>query len=282
MEIVKNRRDLNAWLAPHRKAGKRIGLVPTMGALHAGHLSLIDYAKPLVDVVVCSIFVNPTQFNDPNDLAKYPRPIERDIQMLQHAKCDLLFMPEVEEMYPAGESSWNLDLGELDEILEAKHRPGHFQGVTQIVHKLFEAVMPDIACFGQKDFQQCMVIQRMVKALNMPVKLAICPTVREHDGLAMSSRNMRLSAAGRKQALALVEALRTAKANSKRLPLADNVHAAVERLSASEGVRLEYFEIRDASTLGAIKEIKAGQNVVALVAAWVDGVRLIDNMLLDS
>lgn len=281
MEIIKNRSDLSAWLAPHRKAGKRIGLVPTMGALHAGHLSLVEYARPLVDVVVASIFVNPTQFNDPDDLAKYPRPVERDIQMLQHAKCDLLFMPEVEEMYPTGEPSWHLDLGELDKILEAKHRPGHFQGVTQIVHKLFEAVMPDIACFGQKDFQQCMVIQRMVKSLNMPVRLAICPTVREHDGLAMSSRNTRLSDRGRKQALALVEALRAAKADSKHLPLADIVQAATERLSASEGVRLEYFEVRDASTLEEIEEVKTGQNAVALVAAWIDGVRLIDNMLMD-
>lgn len=281
MEIIKNRSDLSAWLAPHRKAGKRIGLVPTMGALHAGHLSLVEYARPLVDVVVASIFVNPTQFNDPDDLAKYPRPVERDIQMLQHAKCDLLFMPEVEEMYPTGEPSWHLDLGELDKILDAKHRPGHFQGVTQIVHKLFEAVMPDIACFGQKDFQQCMVIQRMVKSLNMPVRLAICPTVREHDGLAMSSRNTRLSDRGRKQALALVEALRAAKADSKHLPLADIVQAATERLSASEGVRLEYFEVRDASTLEEIEEVKTGQNAVALVAAWIDGVRLIDNMLMD-
>ncbi len=252
-----------------------------MGALHAGHLSLVEYARPLVDVVVASIFVNPTQFNDPDDLAKYPRPVERDIQMLQHAKCDLLFMPEVEEMYPTGEPSWHLDLGELDKILDAKHRPGHFQGVTQIVHKLFEAVMPDIACFGQKDFQQCMVIQRMVKSLNMPVRLAICPTVREHDGLAMSSRNTRLSDRGRKQALALVEALRAAKADSKHLPLADIVQAATERLSASEGVRLEYFEVRDASTLEEIEEVKTGQNAVALVAAWIDGVRLIDNMLMD-
>ncbi len=252
-----------------------------MGALHAGHLSLVEYAKPLVDLVVCSIFVNPTQFNDPEDLKKYPRPIERDIQMLRHAKCDLLFIPEVEEMYPDDEPAWHLDLGELDVILEAKHRPGHFQGVTQIVSKLFDAVRPDIACFGQKDFQQCMVIQHMVQALKLPVKLAICPTVREHDGLAMSSRNVRLSDTGRQQALALVATLRNAKTNSVNMEVRQVVSQAVESLSQSDGVDLEYFEVRDAATLGEIGAVGAGQAAVALVAAWVDGVRLIDNMLLD-
>lgn len=281
MEIVKNQSELQAWLAPHKAQGRRIGLVPTMGALHAGHLSLVEYAKPLVDLVVCSIFVNPTQFNDPEDLAKYPRPIERDIQMLRHAKCDLLFMPEAEEMYPDGEPAWHLDLGALDEILEAKHRPGHFQGVTQIVSKLFSAVTPDIACFGQKDFQQCMVIQHMVRTLDLPVKLAICPTVREHDGLAMSSRNVRLSDTGRQQALALIATLREAKTGSLNMNVAQAVSKAVARLSQSEGVELEYFEVRDAATLGEIDAVGPGQTAVALVAAWVDGVRLIDNMLLD-
>lgn len=281
MDIVKTRKELDAWLAPRREQGKRIGLVPTMGALHAGHLSLLEYAKPLVDVVVCSIFVNPTQFNDPEDLAKYPRPIERDIKMLRQAKCDLLFMPEAGEMYPEGDPDWHLDLGQLDEILEAEHRPGHFQGVTQIVYKLFDAAKPDIACFGQKDFQQCMVIQHMVQALGLSVKLAICPTVREHDGLALSSRNVRLSDAGRKQALALVDTLQEAKARSRSMPLAQVVDEAIAKLDGSEGVRLEYFEVRDAVTLGEIHEVEAGQSAVALVAAWVEGVRLIDNMLLD-
>ncbi len=280
MEIIKSISELQTLLQPYRKEQKRIGFVPTMGALHAGHLSLVEHVKPLVDIVVCSIFVNPTQFNDPEDLEKYPRPIERDIDMLRAAKCDVLFMPDVDEMYPENEPEWYLDLGDLDSILEAQHRPGHFQGVTQIVKKLFDAVMPDIACFGQKDFQQCMVVRHMIQAFDMPIELAISPTVREHDGLAMSSRNVRLSDNGRQQALALVKTLRQAKEDFQEMPLAEVTENALAKLASSEGVKTEYFAIRDASTLGKVDEKEKAGTAVALVAAWVDGVRLIDNMLL--
>lgn len=279
MQIVKTISDLKDCLRPHREQQKRVGLVPTMGALHAGHLSLVEHIKPMIDVVVCSIFVNPTQFNDSEDLAKYPRTTEQDITLLRSAKCDVVFIPEVGEMYPEGEPHWRLDLGALDVILEAAHRPGHFQGVTQIVKKLFDAVMPDVACFGQKDYQQCMVIQHMVRGLQIPVQLTIAPTVREHDGLAMSSRNVRLSGIGRQQALALIRALRKAKADFREKSLPQVQEEAVATLNGSEGVQLEYFAIRDATTLGEVVA-QDTQPAVALVAAWVDGVRLIDNILL--
>lgn len=230
-------------------------------------------------MVVCSIFVNPTQFNDPDDLKKYPRPIEQDTVLLEDAGCDILFLPEISEMYGEKET-WHLDLGRLDKVLEAAHRPGHFQGVTQIVHKFFDLVKPDIACFGQKDFQQCMVIQHMVDTLRIPVQLEICPIIREKDGLAMSSRNVRLSEQGRTQALVLFRALKQARIsfNTGGIPLAKA--SALQLLENAEGVRLEYFSICRARDLVEIEQVLDGESVIALVAAWVDGVRLIDNMIL--
>jgi len=251
-----------------------------MGALHEGHLALIRQARALADVVVCSIFVNPTQFNDPKDLEKYPRPIEQDIRMLQDAACDILFHPEVNEMYEPGES-WHLDLGHLDQVLEGLHRPGHFQGVTQIVKKLLDAVQPGIACFGQKDFQQYKVVEHMVNALQLPVTLEMCPTVRETDGLALSSRNVRLTPEGRRQALALYRTLLQTKEGWGKKDLDTLRERAIEALENSPGVQLEYFAIYDAETFEEAHERTAGQPLVALVAAWVDGVRLIDNLLLN-
>lgn len=279
MEIIKTKKALNDYLSGFRQSKGQIGFVPTMGALHAGHLSLIGHVSPLVDTVVCSIFVNPTQFNDPEDLRKYPRPIEEDIRLLTRVKCDVLFLPAVAEMYGKKED-WYLDLGHLDTVLEAKHRPGHFQGVTQIVKKLFDAVRPDVACFGQKDFQQFMVIQYMVDKLDIPVKLERCPTLREPDGLAMSSRNIRLSDTGRRQALALYQTLREVKKGVDSKPVSTLKKTAIERLNASEGVQLEYFDICSTADLTAVDDAGNGAGLVALVAAWVDGVRLIDNMIL--
>src|SRR5690606_13342208 len=232
-----------------------------------------------VDVVVCSIFVNPTQFNDPADLEKYPRPVENDIRLLQEAGCDVLFHPEVTEMYGTGEK-WHLDLGHLDEVLEGEHRPGHFQGVTQIVKKLFDYVQPDLACFGQKDFQQFKVVEYMVNKLRIPVALEMCPTVREVDGLAMSSRNVRLTPQGRQQALALYRTLQRAKTGVGMKSLDALRKEAIAGLRNSPGVQLEYFAIYRADTFEEANEITPSQPLVALVAAWVDGVRLIDNLLL--
>lgn len=279
MEIVKTKISLQALLQPHRSSKLRIALVPTMGALHNGHIALISHAKQLADVVVCSIFVNPTQFNDPKDLEKYPRPIERDTVMLREADCDILFYPNVDEMYGQNEQ-WYLDLGGLDNVLEGLHRPGHFQGVTQIVKKLFDAVRPDVACFGQKDFQQYKVVEHMVNQLQIPLALEMCPTVREPEGLAMSSRNVRLTELGRKQALALYRTLQHVKADVRRQNLVTLREEAIKSLENSPGVRLEYFAIYDADTFTEADNSAPDRPLIALVAAWVDGVRLIDNLLL--
>ena len=279
MEVIQTQSSLQEVLQPFRERGLRIAFVPTMGALHAGHIALIHHAQTVADVVVCSIFVNPTQFNDPKDLEKYPRPLERDIQLLEEAACNVLFHPEVGEMYAAGES-WYLELGHLDQVLEGLHRPGHFQGVTQIVKKLLDAVKPDIACFGQKDFQQYQVVKYMVDTLGLPVTLEMCPTVRESDGLAMSSRNVRLTPTGRQQALALYRTLLQTQADARKKPIEVLRAEAVAALQQSPGVDVEYFAIYDAATFKEVVEPTPGQSLVALVAAWVDGVRLIDNLLL--
>ncbi|MFC3198897.1 pantoate--beta-alanine ligase [Parapedobacter deserti] len=279
MKVVTTRISLHRQLQPYRDQGLRIAFVPTMGALHRGHIALVTEAKSLADVVVCSIFVNPTQFNDPSDLEKYPRPIENDMAMLKKAHCDVLFHPGVDEMYVPGEQ-WHINLGQLDSVLEGLHRPGHFQGVTQVVKKLFDAVQPDVACFGQKDFQQYKVIEYMVRQLKLPVSLKLCPTVREPDGLAMSSRNVRLSAQGRQQALALYRSLLQTKADSAHTDLHTVRQNAIDLLKSSPGVRLEYFTVYNADTFTEADTAEHSSTLVALVAAWVDGVRLIDNMLL--
>jgi len=255
--------------------------VATMGALHQGHLSLIKQSKQQTDLTVCSIFVNPTQFNDPADLEKYPRPIEQDKLLLESAACDVLFLPSVDEMY-AKEESWYIDLGELDRVWEGAHRPGHYQGVTQIVKKLFDVVKPDVAFFGQKDFQQCMVIQRMVDELNMPILLKIGETLREPDGLAMSSRNVRLSAQGHHHALVISKVLFMVQQEFRQgLTVKELRNKALETLNKAEGIELEYFAICDRATLNEIGAVQPpNSQLVAIVAAWVEGVRLIDNVLL--
>ncbi|WP_257670413.1 pantoate--beta-alanine ligase [Parapedobacter tibetensis] len=279
LEIVKTKESLHQHLQSYRNDRLRIAFVPTMGGLHQGHIALINHAKTLADMVVCSIFVNPTQFNDPRDLEKYPRPIEKDTNMLAQAGCDVLFKPEVEEMYGQDEQ-WHINLGHLDNVLEGLHRPGHFQGVTQIVKKLFDAVQPDIACFGQKDFQQFKVVEQLVIQLQLPITLEMCPTVREPDGLAMSSRNVRLSENGRKQALALYQTLLQTKAGLHRKSIRTLRDDAINMLENNPGIRLEYFAIHDTESFTEADSLVKNQQLVALVAAWVDGIRLIDNMLL--
>lgn len=280
MKIFKTKQDLRDFLDSH-VASLRVSMVPTMGALHEGHLSLIEEAKRMADIVVCSIFVNPTQFNDPADLEKYPRPIATDIALLQQVECDVLFLPEVAEIYPDPEEKWSIDLGTLDSIWEGEHRPGHFQGVTQVVYRLFQIVQPDIACFGQKDFQQVMVIQRMLDITELPVKLQVCPTVRNAEGLALSSRNVRLSAEGRHKALVLSRALQVVKQDFGNRSM-DELRALGKGIIAHEfGVELEYFALCETRSLEESNEVIDGKQYVALVAAWVEGVRLIDNMLMN-
>ncbi len=283
VEIFKTKASLQAYLQQARSTGQKIALIPTMGALHKGHLSLLNYAKPISDIRVCSIFVNPTQFNDPKDLEKYPRPIENDIRLLESVDCDILFLPSVDEMYPDKNEAWHLDLGELDQIWEGEKRPGHFQGVTQVVYKLFTLVQPDIACFGQKDFQQVMVIKRMIAMKDLAIQLAICPIIRDQDGLALSSRNARLSDAGKRTALALSRSLQYVKDHiHDAIPLAEIKDKALQILTDTEGLTVEYFALCESSTLKEVNHIDFSKQHVALVAAWVEGVRLIDNMILNN
>ncbi|WP_413322216.1 pantoate--beta-alanine ligase [Mucilaginibacter sp. Mucisp84] len=261
----------------NRKPVKVIGFVPTMGALHKGHLGLIELAKQQSTQVVCSIFVNPTQFNDPKDLEKYPRPITDDIRRLEEVNCDILFNPQVTEMY-ADNEKWHFDMGDLEYLLEGKFRPGHYQGVTQVVNKLFNIVKPDIAFFGQKDYQQFMVISKMVEVLEMPVKLVMCPIEREPDGLAMSSRNIHLTPYDREHSLILSKALNRVKDNFDINKIDTLQQQAAQMISSEPGVELEYFEIADGKTLH--HAAPASETIVALVAARVGKTRLIDNVLI--
>jgi pantoate--beta-alanine ligase len=280
LKIFNTRASLSEFLKKEKADGKKIGFVPTMGALHQGHISLIDLAHKQSDLVVCSIFVNPTQFNDPKDLDRYPRPIDQDIQLLEKAACDVLFLPEVAEMYTAAET-WHLALDGLDELLEGLHRPGHYQGVTQIVKKLFDTVEPDFAFFGQKDYQQFLVIEKMVQKLGLNVRLMMCPIIRETDGLAMSSRNVHLNPEERKNALALYQTLNWMKQQFELLSIQELQEQAQKQLLESPGIILEYLEICDGENLQALQS-KDVAKIVALVAAKVGQTRLIDNMLLKN
>ena len=277
MKIFTTKIQLQQYLATARTDGKTIGLVPTMGALHKGHLSLIEQARRQSDVVVCSIFVNPTQFGDPEDLKKYPRPIESDTEKLKQAGSDVLFNPEVTEMY-AGNEQWHLDIGELETLLEGGSRPGHYQGVTQVVYKLFTAIKPDIAFFGQKDYQQFLVISRMVSLLNLPVKLVMCPIQREADGLAMSSRNIHLTSDDRKHALILSRTLNNVKHDFSDDKISELKKQAETVISNEPDVQLAYFEIADGDTLRPADS--SSKKIVALVAAKVGNTRLIDNIII--
>jgi pantoate--beta-alanine ligase len=278
LEIITSKFDLTEFLSNVRKNNKSVGFVPTMGALHAGHLSLIKIAKELTDFVVCSIFVNPTQFTNLNDLENYPRPIEEDVKLLEASGCDVLFLPAVTEMYGENEE-WKFEVGYLENILEGKFRAGHYRGVTQIVKKLLDAVNPDYMFLGQKDYQQVMVLDHMVKSLNIPSELVMCPIVREDDGLALSSRNIHLTTADRQNALVLFQALFQAKEHFQKLSITQLKSEAWSKLVNTQGITPEYFEICDAATLLPV-ESKSAESIIALVAAKVGNTRLIDNIIL--
>jgi pantoate--beta-alanine ligase len=284
MQTISSRQELRAIL---EKAGNSpegspsVGFVPTMGALHAGHAALVRRARSENSIVVVSVFVNPTQFNNQHDLSVYPRTPVADKTILEKNGCDILFLPSIDEMYPDGtdEKVAALDLGGLDSVMEGKFRPGHFAGVVQVVKKLFDVVGNCNAYFGEKDFQQLAIIRRMVTQLHLPVKVTGCATIREADGLAMSSRNTRLSAEERKAAAAIPKALSDAKKLWKKHSVEEIktvVEAEIERQSI---LKMEYFEIVDAGTL---QPLHAGQkeNAVACIAVFAGNVRLIDNVVL--
>ncbi len=279
MIIIKHIKDLENLLSLHRSEKKSIGFVPTMGALHNGHISLIEKAREANDLVVCSIFVNPTQFNNQNDFKKYPVTIEDDINKLEKAACDVLFLPSVEEMYQPNEKTEHYNLGELETVLEGKYRPGHFQGVCIIVDKLLQAVKPNSLYLGKKDYQQCMVIKKMMNEKEYAIDLYVCETVRETGGLAMSSRNMRLNEVERQQAMKIIACLNLIKENIKEGSLASLKKEATFFLEKN-GFKVDYTEIADASTLEIINEWDGRRKLVALVAAFLNEVRLIDNIIL--
>jgi len=270
---------LRETLDANRNSGKRVGFVPTMGALHAGHIALVERARAENDVVVVSIFVNPTQFNDPSDLKNYPRTPEADAEMLEAAHCDILFLPEVEEMYPNAEngSSPAVQLNGLDEVMEGRFRPGHFNGVMNIVSRLFNAVGECRAYFGEKDFQQLAVVRKMTQELSLPVDVVGCPIVRESNGLAMSSRNVRLTPEERSIAPFIYTTLQKAKQLWTGNNAEDVKGWVAEAFAAQPEFKLDYFEIADRDTLQPATQRRA----VACIAVFLGKVRLIDNVLLD-
>ena len=283
MKTVRTVRDLRDALAPERRAGRTIGLVPTMGAFHAGHLSLIRRARRDSEVVVVSLFVNPTQFAPSEDLDAYPRDVQRDSALAEAEGADLLFAPPVEEVYPDGFGT-TVTVGGLTEILEGhptRRGPGHFAGVTTVVTKLFNMVGPDAAYFGQKDAQQALVLRKLVRDLDIPVRIEVCPTVRDPDGLALSSRNAYLTDAERERALALGRALRAAHA---AVEAGERDGAAVLRTARAEldgaGIEPEYLELRSATDLSPVQRVN-GSTLLA-VAARVGRARLIDNVVLGA
>lgn len=280
MIVYKDRTKLSGYLKQARNQGFSIGFVPTMGALHQGHLALVEFSKKNTGLTLCSIFVNPTQFNDPSDFKKYPVTIENDLKLLYEAGTDLVFLPDVEEIYPAGLNQTSAySLGHLETILEGKYRPGHFQGVCQVVHRLLEIVSPDKMFMGQKDYQQCMVVDHLIKSYKIPTQLVTSKTVREVSGLAMSSRNMRLSETERKKAAELYRTLQILEQQVKPGSLKNILREARNRLSDS-GFRVDYLEICDAGELTILESWDGKSSIVALVAAFLGEVRLIDNLIL--
>ena len=282
MEIFKEIEPLRAFLKVKRGHQNSIGLVPTMGALHDGHLSLIRASKAQNDITVCSIYINPTQFNNASDLAKYPKTVEKDIEMLQKSGCDVLFLPDNGTMYKK-EEGLKLDFGLLDKVLEGEFRPGHFSGVALVVSKFFNIIQPNRAYFGQKDFQQFKIISRLVEELKFNIELPFIPTLREADGLAMSSRNLRLNPEERAKALILFKSLQLGRKElQKGISLKEVKNKIKSMFEAIPDVRLEYFEVANAENLMILDSVNNATNAIMLIAGFVGEVRLIDNMFVNE
>ncbi len=278
MEIIRTISQMQAYSRAARKSGKSIGFVPTMGALHNGHLMLVEQAMAENDIGICSIFVNPIQFNNPKDLEKYPRTFEKDIALLESLGCDVVFYPEVEEMYPEPVTQ-TYDFGLLDKVMEGRYRSGHFNGVAIVVKKLFDIVLPHKAYFGEKDFQQLAVIKALVKIESMNIAIVACPIVRETDGLAMSSRNVRLTDSQRSEAPLIFQTLVKASGLYKTEKVETVIEKVAHTINANPEMELEYFEISHPETLAPIRGNKPDTPVVACIAVYMGPVRLIDNMI---
>ncbi len=287
MIIFKTVADLKAELAKLRIESKAIGYVPTMGALHKGHLALVAGSKAENDVTVCSIFVNPTQFNSTADFEKYPLKVEDDIKKLEATGCDILFLPSVAEVYPGGtELKKEYDLGYLEEILEGEHRPGHFQGVCQVVHRLLDIVEPNNLYLGQKDYQQCMIIKKLISLIGSKAEVNILPTTREENGLAMSSRNLRLTPEQKEDACAIYEAMYYLQTHFPKRMLSEEEFDAMKEKATAHIAEygfdsIDYFEICNANTMKPLRKWDGSTKILAACAAHIGDIRLIDNMPLN-
>ena len=277
MKVIHTIKDLQAELTVLRAQGKKVGLVPTMGALHVGHASLVKRSVSENGVTVVSVFVNPTQFNDKNDLAKYPRTLDADCRLLEDCGAAFAFAPSVEEMYPQPDTR-EFSYAPLDTVMEGAFRPGHFNGVCQIVSKLFDAIQPDRAYFGEKDFQQLAIIREMVRQMNYKLEIVGCPIVREEDGLALSSRNKRLSAQERENALNISRTLFKSRTFATSHTVSETQKMVEEAIEAAPGLRLEYFEIVDGNTLQKVNSWEDAQYVVGCITVFCGEVILIDNI----
>lgn len=277
MQIIKYIRDLQTILNVKREEGLKIGFVPTMGALHEGHLSLVKIAGEQVNFVVVSIFVNPTQFNDQADLDRYPRDLQKDVALLATSACQLIFAPEPEEIYPEPDTR-QFNFGPLEQVMEGKFRPGHFNGVAQVVSRLFDIVQPDKAFFGQKDFQQLAIIKEMVRKLNLAVAIVPCPIIREPDGLAMSSRNMLLSSEQRQNAVHISATLFEATNKTGELSVEELRQWVINRINKNEFLKTEYFEIVNETTLMPVKNWNENCKKIGCIAVHCGKIRLIDNV----
>lgn len=271
-------KDLQKAVSVNKNEGKTVGFVPTMGALHEGHISLVKECREQNDVCIVSVFVNPTQFNNPADLEKYPRTIEHDIEILEEAGASIVFVPSVQEIYPEPDTR-EFDFGQLDKVMEGKFRPGHFNGVAQVVSRLFDIVKPDMAYFGEKDFQQLAIIREMVRQLNIPVKIIAMPIKRETSGLAMSSRNQRLTEKQKEAAINIYRILSESKKLIKEKTVEEIRLAVIEEINNINSLEVEYFEIVDGNTLQQISDWKDTEYAVGCITVFCGEVRLIDNII---
>ncbi len=277
MKIIENKEELIGAIANLKSNNKSVGLVLTMGALHEGHLSLVHEANKNNDIVIVSIFVNPTQFNDPKDYNRYPRILSDDIEELKKVKCDILFIPSEKEMYPH-EDKREFDFGNLDKILEGKYRPGHFKGVALIVSKFFEIIKPDKAYFGEKDFQQVVIIKHLTKLMGSSIEIIACPIIRESDGLAMSSRNMLLSKEERENVSLISQTLLKARKMAKELNVKQVKNWVISKINNNPFLNVEYFEIVDDKSLESIFDWEQQNYKIGFIAVHIGNIRLIDNI----
>lgn len=278
MQVLKSKNELVGLIDSYKKEGKTIGFVPTMGALHSGHLSLVKECKKNSDITVVSIFVNPTQFNDQEDLKRYPRTLEKDTELLKTVDCDIIFAPSVQEIYPEPDSR-KFNFGYVESIMEGARRPGHFNGVGQVVSRLFDIVRPDKAFFGMKDFQQVAIIKNMVKQLNYNIRIVPCPIVREESGLALSSRNTLLNEDCKKNAPHIYATLKKARNLASQMSVADLKKWITDEINNNPYLETEYVEIVDDTTLKIIENWTEEGTKVACVAVHAGEIRLIDNIV---